>query len=140
MDTRSGLLVAAILAAALGARAQSAPKLPMQTFVLIFRQTPRQFSEADLKGRAEQIRTWVGRQAEQNHKLDPRILTPDSAFIGIDGKRRSEPLSAEPPVTALLFVEAKDLADAVTIAETHPGVKFGASVEVRPWASPIPAR
>jgi hypothetical protein len=140
MDTRSGLFVAAILAAALGARAQGDPNSPMQTFVLIFRQTPRQFSEADLKGRAHQVRSWVGRQVEQNHKLDPRILAPESAFIGVDGKRRAESLSTDPPVTALLFVEAKDLADAVTIAETHPAVKYGASVEVRPWAPPVPVR
>jgi hypothetical protein len=44
------------------------------------------------------------------------------------------------PITALLFLEARDLAEAAKVAEAHPANHFGASVEVRPWASPaVPA-
>jgi hypothetical protein len=42
------------------------------------------------------------------------------------------------PITALLFLEASDLASAAKIAESHPANHFGASVEVRPWAPPAP--
>ncbi len=43
------------------------------------------------------------------------------------------------PITALLFLEARDLAEATTVAEEHPAVNYGANVEVRPWAPPTPA-
>jgi hypothetical protein len=43
------------------------------------------------------------------------------------------------PITALLFLEAHDLNEAVQIAESHPALRYGANVEVRPWAPPVPA-
>jgi len=42
------------------------------------------------------------------------------------------------PITALLFVHAADIGEAALIAESHPGVKYGASVEIRRWAPPVP--
>ena len=45
------------------------------------------------------------------------------------------------PITALLFLEAADLGEAVQIAEAHPALRYGANVEVRQWAPPaaVPA-
>jgi hypothetical protein len=38
----------------------------------------------------------------------------------------------------LLFLTAKDFDDAVRIAKTHPGVRFGTHIEVRAWTAPAP--
>jgi len=39
-------------------------------------------------------------------------------------------------VIALNFIEAADFAEAVKIAKTHPGLRYGVHIEVRPWTDP----
>jgi hypothetical protein len=34
------------------------------------------------------------------------------------------------------FIEAKDFGEAVQVAQTHPGLRYGVSIEVRPWTDP----
>ncbi|MET0405591.1 MAG: hypothetical protein ABW123_24445, partial [Cystobacter sp.] len=61
------------------------------------------------------------------------ILAPEVARPGADGTGPGT--AVDPwPVTALLFLEARDLSEAAELARTHPGTHFGASVEVRPWS------
>jgi hypothetical protein len=107
----------------------------MNTFVILFRQASRPLIDADRQRLAEEMGPWARRQNDAGHKLDPRILAPESAH--------PESFAAGPadawPVTALLFLEAHDLSEAARVAESHPGRRFGAQVEVRPWAAPIPA-
>lgn len=100
----------------------------MEKFVILFRQ-PAPLSEADLKNRAKETPRWAQRQNAAGHKLEPRILGKESAWVGSSGKPTDT-------VTALLFLEARDLKEAVSIAQTHPAVRYGAVVEVRPWSSP----
>jgi hypothetical protein len=104
----------------------------MKTFVIIFRQGPRQLTEFDKQRRAEETTEWARRQNDAGHKLDPHILAPESAHRG--------PEISDPwPVTALLFLEARDLSEAAQVAESHPALHYGANVEVRPWGRPIPS-
>jgi hypothetical protein len=42
----------------------------------------------------------------------------------------------ERPVIALNFIAAEDFDDAVRIAKTHPGLRYGVNIEVRPWKDP----
>jgi len=113
----------------------------MNTFVIIFRQAPQPLTDADKQHLAEAMGPWARRQNDAGHKLDPRILAPESAQTGPEGATAA-PADAW-PVTALLFLEAHDLSEAARVAECHPGRRFGAKVEVRPWAPPVvppPAR
>jgi len=103
---------------------------PMKQFVIIFRQGPKQLTEADLKTRAEETRAWAQLQNAAGHKLDPHILAPESYCSG------PAPASSADPITALLFLEARDFAQAVEVARAHPALRYGSSVEVRPWAPP----
>jgi hypothetical protein len=128
------LTVSLSLACAL---AQSANILPpatsMKTFVIIFRQGPRQLTESDKQRRAEETIAWARAQNEAGHKLDPRILAPESEHRG-----SSDSGNDCWPVTALLFLEARDLTEATHVAEAHPAIRYGSEVEVRPWAPPVP--
>jgi hypothetical protein len=105
----------------------------MKTFVIIFRQGPQQLTEADKQHRAEETVAWASAQNAAGHKLDPRILAPE-------GERRGSgnSVSDGQPVTALLFLEARDLTEATQVAEAHPALHYGSEVEVRPWAPPVP--
>jgi hypothetical protein len=105
----------------------------MKTFVIIFRQGPQQLTEADKQRRAQETTAWAKAQNAGGHKLDPRILAPESEHRG-SGNSASD----EQPITALLFLEARDLSEATQVAEAHPALHYGSEVEVRPWAPPAP--
>jgi hypothetical protein len=110
------------------------PNSKMNQFVIIFRQGPRTLTEADMARRQEEVSAWARAQNAAGHKLEPRILAPDVLRPRAD----STGIAANGwPITALLFLEATDLAEAAKVAESHPANHFGATVEVRPWASPL---
>lgn len=108
----------------------------MKPFVIIFRQGGQSLTDADLKKRSEETRAWAQHQNATGHKLEPRILAPESQWCSPDGNSDSTATLAAGPLTALLFLEADDLDQAVDIARSHPGFRYGASVEIRPWGSP----
>lgn len=101
---------------------------PMKQFAIIFRQS-KPVTEDEKQRRDEETWAWARRQNAEGHKLDPHILTPESHWIGPDG-------TGGLPVTALLFFEARDFAQALDVARAHPAVRYGASLEVRQWAPP----
>lgn len=107
----------------------------MKTFVIIFRQHPPAPSPEERQLHAAEITEWAQKVIAGDHKLDPRILTPESAWPGQDGSDHAG--VGAWPVTALLFLEAHDLAEAEKIAESHPARKLRAVVEVRPWNPPV---
>ena len=133
------LLTLTLLVPGAASLAQTASS-PMKQFVIIFRQGPRQLTEAELKQRTEETRAWAREQNAAGHKLDPHILAPEGYRIGPDGAGGPVPANDAGTVTALLFFEARDLTQAVDVARAHPATRFGASVEVRPWAPPPAAQ
>ena len=105
----------------------------MKHFVFVFRQNPTiKLSVAEQEHRTEEVRAWALKQISDGRKLEPRILTPESHKVG------QAVADGEESVIALNFIEAKDSAEAVRIAETHPGLHYGVSIEVREWTSPLP--
>lgn len=102
----------------------------MNSFVLIFRQE-KPLSPSQLQDRAEATRSWAGLLNAKGHHLSPRLLAPESHWSAPDGHKATHVPGDAAPITALLFLEATDFAQAVQIAEAHPAVAFGASVEVR---------
>jgi hypothetical protein len=107
----------------------------LKTFVIIFRQAGT-LSESDTQRRAQETGAWARHQNAGGHKLDPRILASERAHPRPDHSAAAA--APEWPITALLFLEAHDLAEAAQIAGAHPGLRYGADVEVRPWAPPTP--
>lgn len=107
----------------------------MKTFVILFRQGPRPLTDTDKKRRAEETSAWARQQNDAGRKLNPHILAPESAHRG-----SKHPIAGNAnawQITALLFLEADDLNQAAQIAESHPALRYGSSVEVRPWAPPV---
>jgi hypothetical protein len=107
----------------------------MKTFVIIFRQSTQSLTDADKQHRSEETVVWARCQNNAGHKLDPRILAPESA---IRGPVRPAATTADAwSITALLFLEAHDLSEAAQLAQSHPALRYGANVEVRPWGAPV---
>ena len=107
----------------------------MKPFVLIFRQGTRPLTQSDLESRGREVVAWAARHNQAGHKLDPRILDPQSHRLAPES---GDSAPEDALLTALLFLEANDVAQAMSIAQEHPGHRYGASVEVRAWAPPTP--
>jgi hypothetical protein len=137
-------LVLTALLPEIGLLAEPAANLPsatpspatMKAFVIIFRQGPRLLTDTEKQRRAEETSVWARNQNDAGHKLDPHILAPESACRGAE--KSVATASDVWPITALLFLEAHDLSEAARVAESHPALRYGANVEVRPWAPPVP--
>ncbi len=131
----SARLAVAVLMLALsgaGGNAQTAPASSainqpgnqMKQFIFIFRQGKRLLSPEEQKQRAGEVRAWALAQIKEGRKLDPRIL--------------GAPPISDGSVIAITFLEARDFSEAVAIAKTHPGPRYGVAVEVREWSLPQP--
>lgn len=118
-------------------RKSAAKEAPaMKQFVLFYRQGPIQLSEADQKRRLAEVREWAQKINHEGRKLDGRILSAERKQIapaaGADQKVQNDDQS----LIAITFLEARDFAEAVTVAQTHPGLHYGVSIEVREWTPP----
>lgn len=109
---------------------------PMKPFVFVFRQGSARLSEADQRRRAVEVREWARRQNAEGRNLDPRMLDEESHRVEPGGRIGGNLPNRDGPLVAILFLEARDLAEAVSIAESHPGLRYGVTIEVRAWAPP----
>jgi hypothetical protein len=110
----------------------------MKPFVFIFRQGDHTLSGEELKQRTDEARAWALSRLANGQKLEPRIMAPEYCRVSATGETRDLPHGADAPPAAMLFLEAGDAAEAVAMAKTHPGLRYGASIEVREWTSPLP--
>lgn len=115
-------------------RTDPAKPKPMKHFVIIYRQTPKQFSEEEQKRRADEVRAWALGTNQEGHRLDGRILQKDARTLA-PASGASTPNNGD-PVIAISFLDARDLEEAMQVAQTHPGLKYGVAIEVREWEPP----
>lgn len=105
----------------------------MNTFVILFRQGPHPLTDADKTRRQAAISRWAQEQNAAGHKLEPRSL---AASLTRPGITVPDAVTGQWPVSALLFLEARDLDEATQVAASHPAKDYNAGMEVRPWAPP----
>lgn len=103
----------------------------MNTFVIIFRRRLPALASDERQRLNDETAAWAKTQTD--HELEPRLLSGERAFFGPDGAAGHD---GEGILSALLFLEARDLGEASNIAQSHPGIRYGFNVEVRPWARP----
>lgn len=108
----------------------------MKQFVILFRQGPFDLTDEVKARRQAAISLWAREQNARGHRLEPRSLAPSLTRPGIEVTGDEY---GRWPVTALLFLDARDLDEATAIAASHPAQKYNVAMEVRPWAAPTPA-
>jgi hypothetical protein len=109
----------------------------MKPFVFIYRQGSRILSEEEQKRRADEVRAWALKQIAEGRKLDPHLMGPEYYRTSAEGESDHAPAGTDSPPVAIVFLEARDFGEAIGIAKTHPGIRYGVSIEVRPWTTPI---
>jgi hypothetical protein len=134
LTTLLTLVLAGATLPTMGTASPSSTQPPaMKNFVLLFRQGPHPLTDADKARRQAAISAWAREQNAAGHKLEPRSLAADATRPGLVAAPETH---GAWPVTALVFLEAADLAEATRIAEAHPAKDYNVSVEVRPWSAP----
>ena len=111
----------------------------MKEFAFIFRQTPFTMTAEQQKQRAEDVRQWAVRLREEGHKMNPYLVGTESCFIPpAQAGSSNARLSGEDPVIALLLIDFSSFEEAKKAAQSHPGLHYGVSIEVREATAPAP--
>jgi hypothetical protein len=112
------------------------PEATKQHYALVF-YAGRALSPEELKQREVAIAAWVEQVTGMGIWLDPRSLARTAATFSAEGDQgiaRKEP--NEPTLSTIVFFDSPSGEQALKIAGMHPGVKYGATLEVREWTSP----
>lgn len=111
----------------------------MKEFAFIFRQTPHQLTPEQQKQRAEEVRAWAVHLRDEGHQMSPQLLGAVSFLVSPDPTQSSSGwVPAEDPVVALLLIDFPSFEDAKKAAQSHPGLRYGVSIEIREATAPAP--
>jgi hypothetical protein len=91
----------------------------------------------ELGQRQVEIAAWAKQVTDMGITLDPRALGETAANFSVEGdKIVSHEGSSDPTFRNLVFFDSPSRDQAVNIARIHPGLHYGATVEVREWTDP----
>lgn len=109
----------------------------MKEYAFIFRQTPTRLTEDQQKQRAEEVAHWATQLRDAGHNMSPHLLGTERAVFtseGIDSGAADN--QAGDPVVAILIAGFTSFDDAKRAAATHPGLRYGVTIEVRAATAP----
>jgi hypothetical protein len=109
----------------------------MQKFMLIIREDLKRMEEIRKEMRNQDIQEmvrWIEGLSQSGHYAHGEPLTGEGAFVNKDNIATDGPfIEAKESISGYIMVNAENLAQATSIAQTCPVVLWGkASVEVRP--------
>lgn len=85
--------------------------------------------EEDTQQMRSETSLWAKTMNAAGRRLQPHMFNGDVRVLG-----NREAMGSSP--SAVLFLLARDLEDAVEVARQHPALRFGYCAEVRSWANP----
>jgi hypothetical protein len=111
----------------------------MPHYVMIFR-TTRPFTAEEQQTRSRDIQHWVAQVTSMSIALDPRNLGDTVANLPQGGGATvSQTDPTDRSLAILVYFDARDNAEALEVARTHPGPRYGATLELREWSAPAAA-
>lgn len=109
----------------------------MKHYALLFHST-RTLAPEELKQRGVEIAAWAKQVKDMGITLDPRSLGETAAIFSAEGSEVvSRNGASDTTLRNLVFFDSPSKDQAVNIARIHPGLHYGATVEVREWTSPL---
>jgi hypothetical protein len=103
---------------------------------MIFRST-RLLTTEEQRQKDAEIKAWAKRVRDMGVTLDPRILGTTDAYLQADGdhvvSRSAEDSSS---LGAIIFFDTASTEQAVEVARSHPGLRYGVTIELREWQTP----
>ena len=146
-DSRLSLALLACLAVLIQPLYSQSPnpqEKPMKHYALIFHvSSTHTLTPQQRQQRQTEITAWAQQVAAMGVALDPRALGDTAANLSLEGdKIVDHQESSDPTFRNLVFFDSPSTDQAIQIARLHPGLHYGATVEVREWTDPrqIPAK
>jgi hypothetical protein len=110
----------------------------MKHYALIFYST-RLLTSEEQKRRPVDIATWVKQVTDVGITLDPRNFGETEAAFSAQGSVSDSVKEADgPTMVTIAFFDSTDREQAVNVARTHQGPRYGVAVRLREWTSPRP--
>jgi hypothetical protein len=108
-------------------------------YAMIFR-SQRVLTADQQRQREAEIQVWAKTVRDRGVTLDPRILGATDAYFEVEGDHVvSRPGGDDSSPGAIIFFDAASREQAIDVARSHPGLRYGVTVELREWqAPPIP--
>ncbi|HLX91538.1 MAG TPA: YciI family protein [Puia sp.] len=109
----------------------------MEKFLLLIRQDLKELRKWNEEERYDEIRemdNWVKSLVQNGNYVSGDVLEIKGAYVDIDHVLSDGPfIEAKEGISGIMIIDARDLQDAASIAETCPMVKAGEmAIEVRP--------
>lgn len=103
---------------------------------MIFRST-RTLTADELQRRAVEIQDWVKQVSSKGIALDPRMLGETVSRLSMDNDEITERSSPDDPaLLTIVYFDAQNHEQALSVARIHPGLRYGTAIEVREWNAP----
>jgi hypothetical protein len=110
---------------------------PMKHYAMIFYPT-RTLTPEELQQREVEIAAWAKQITGMGITLDPRSFGETAANLSSQrGEVVSNKGSSGSTFSNIVFFDSPSRDQAINIARMHPGLHYGAAVEVREWTSPL---
>lgn len=109
----------------------------MKDYAFVFRQTPAQFTAEQQAQRAKDVAAWATHLRDAGHNMRPFLLGKEAVLLQPNGDSSSTPTSpSADPIVAILIANFASLDDAHQAAATHPGLRYGITIEIREATQP----
>jgi hypothetical protein len=109
---------------------------PMKHYALLFYPS-HTLTPGELKQRQIEILQWAKDVTSMGINLDPRAFgSPLARLAPSGGEAGSGDEGAGSAFTNIVFFDSASEEQAMHVAKTHPGLRYGATVEVREWTPP----
>src|SRR5204862_5907068 len=108
---------------------------PMKSFALLFRPT-RVLEPVEAARRNDAARAWAFARRDEGSLQHATPFEEEGVRVTLDDLRSVDVLGT---VGAVLILQAPDIAAAVELAKTHPGLPYGVEIDIRPVKAVLPA-
>lgn len=108
----------------------------MKHYALIF-YASRTLTSEELKQRQIEILAWAKEVTSMGVNLDPRgFAAPLARLLPSGGEAASGHEQIGSTFSNIVFFDSASEEQAMQVAKTHPGLRYGTTIEVREWTSP----
>jgi hypothetical protein len=109
---------------------------PVKHYALVF-YASRALTPEELKQRQIEILEWAKDVTSMGINLDPRAFAaPLARLFPSGGEAVSDKERTGATFSNIVFFDSASEEQALRVAQTHPGLRYGTTIEVREWTSP----
>jgi len=107
-------------------------------YIFIIRSGTSELTPGEYKLRFEKLKIWSSLMRQQGRNPQAGALG-DEMYLATPDTGKTPSPQTEPRASWFMFIDAADFSEAEKIANEHPDLQFGYSIEVRRWMTLLPS-